>query len=144
MMEGDTYGIEAWGSYAVADWWQLKAGFNIQHEDLRFKPGSSGLGGTAAAGDDPHHQADLQSSLFLAPTVNWTADIRWIGKLPNPVIPACVELNTSVAWDVTDKVELSLSGFNLLHAYHLEYEEAGATVGDEVDRRVFVETKLRF
>ncbi|MGR9087347.1 MAG: TonB-dependent receptor plug domain-containing protein, partial [Gammaproteobacteria bacterium] len=25
-MEGDTYGVEFWGSYSLTDWWQLKAG----------------------------------------------------------------------------------------------------------------------
>ncbi|MEO8342211.1 MAG: TonB-dependent receptor [Gallionella sp.] len=27
MMEGDTYGIETWGSYGIYDWWQIKAAY---------------------------------------------------------------------------------------------------------------------
>jgi iron complex outermembrane receptor protein len=144
LMAADTYGVEVWGSYGVAPWWQLSAGFNIQHEDRRFRPSSSGLGGVSSAGDDPNHQASLRSSMNLGSDLTWDADIRWIGMLPDPKVPEYVELDTRVAWDVSDKWQLSVSGFNLLHAHHIEYELAGATTGDEVDRSVFIETKYRF
>jgi len=70
--------------------------------------------------------------------------LRWIGALPNPKIPAYAELNTRLAWNVTGSLQVSVSGLNLLHARHLEYEQAGATAGDEVERGFYVETKLRF
>jgi iron complex outermembrane receptor protein len=144
MMEGNVYGVEAWGDYRVTDWWRLSAGFNIQHEDLRFKPGSSGLGGLSVAGDDPNHQASLRSSMNLGSDVSWDADFRYVGALPHPVIPSYVELNSRLAWQVTPKLELSISGLNLLQAHHIEYEEAGAATGNEVERSFIVETKLRF
>ncbi len=143
-MEGSTYGVEIWGDYQVAEWWRLSSGFNLLHEDLRFKPGSSALGGVASAGDDPRHQASLRSTMNLGGDVSWELDLRNIGRLPNPVIPNYVEINSRLAWEITKSLELSISGFNLLHARHLEYEEAGATVGDEVERSFFVETKWRF
>ena len=143
-MEGDTYGVEAWADYQVTDWWRLTAGVNVQHEDLRFKPGSSELGGTAAAGDDPNHQASLRSSMNLGSDVTWDADLRDIGTLHDPSIPAYVELNSRLAWIATNYLEVSIVGLNLLQAHHLEYEEAGATIGDEVDRSFYVETKWRF
>ena len=144
LMKADTYGVEAWGSYSATNWWQIKAGLMLQHQDRSFQPQSSGLGGVAAAGDDPNHEATLQSSMDLGNHVNWSADLRWVGMLPDPKVPEYVELNTRVAWRVSDTLEIGISGFNLLHAHHLEYEQAGATSGDEVDRSVFVETRLRF
>jgi iron complex outermembrane receptor protein len=35
-MDAIIYGVEVWGNYRVTDWWRLSAGFNIQHESLRF------------------------------------------------------------------------------------------------------------
>jgi iron complex outermembrane receptor protein len=35
-MKGHTYGVEAWGSYAISDWWQLGAGFDAQRQHLGF------------------------------------------------------------------------------------------------------------
>jgi iron complex outermembrane receptor protein len=143
-MEGDTYGIEAWADYQLTDWWRLSAGLNLLHEDLRFKPGSSALGGVQTAGNDPPHQGFLRSSMDLLPELSWDADLRVVGQLPNPKIPSYAELNSRLAWQVSKSLEISLVGFDLLHKQHLEYEEAGATIGDEVERSVLVETRVRF
>lgn len=144
MMEGNVYGVEVWGDYQPMDWWRLSAGFNIHHEDLRFKPGSSELGGIAIAGDDPNHQASLRSSMSLSSDISWDADLRYVGALPHPIIPSYLELNSRLAWQVTPELELAISGLNMLQAHHLEYEEAGATTGNEVERSFVVETKIRF
>ena len=139
-MEGDVHGLEAWGSFQALDWWRLSASFNLQHEDLKFAPGASGLLGVAQAGDDPRHQAQLRSSMNLMDGLTFDADLRDVGQLPDPKVPEYVELNLRLGWRVTDALDLSLSGFNLLHARHLEYIAAG----EEVKRNVFVETRWRF
>jgi iron complex outermembrane receptor protein len=74
MMKGHVYGIELWGDYRPRDWWRLTAGFNLQQENLGFKPASAALGGTrrnsdggrrspssgvAAVGDEFGRQPDL-------------------------------------------------------------------------------------
>ncbi|HEX3755291.1 MAG TPA: TonB-dependent receptor, partial [Rhizomicrobium sp.] len=140
-IEGNTYGLEAWGSYQAADWWLLSAGFNLQREDLKFAPGASGLVGVSQAGDDPRHQVSLRSSMNLSDDLVLDADLRDIGALPDPKVPEYVELNLNLGWRISDTLELSLSGFNLLHARHLEYVTAAAA---EVKRNFFVETKWRF
>jgi iron complex outermembrane receptor protein len=71
--------------------------------------------------------------------VTLDADFRDVGKLPNPVVPEYVELNARLAWHVTDRLDLSLSGFNLLHGHHIEY-----VPGDEIRRNFFLETRWRF
>jgi iron complex outermembrane receptor protein len=142
MMEGLVYGVEVWGDYRVTDWWRLSAGFNIQHEHLRFKPGSSEIGGLPFAADDPNHQASLRSSVDFGKGVSWDAFLRYVGKLPNPGVPEYVELNTRVAWAVTPYLEFAVSGFNLLHSRHPEFVEAGIT--DQVPRSFYVETRVRF
>ncbi len=139
MIEGHVYGLESWATYQVKDWWRLSAGFNLQHEHLTFAPGATQLLGVAQEGDDPHHQASLRSSMDLLDGVSFDADFRDVGALPNPVVPEYVELNARLAWHVTEKLDLSLSGFNLLHGHHLEYEP-----GDEIRRNFFLETRWRF
>jgi iron complex outermembrane receptor protein len=112
-MEGDTYGAEFWGSYRVADWWRLSAGFNVLEENLRFKPGSVILTGTQIAGNDPSHQVTLKSSWDLPHDVEFDIDARYIGALPNPAVPAYWGLDARVGWQMTDHFELALSGTNL-------------------------------
>jgi len=144
LMEGDTYGVEVWADYQPTDWWRLNAGLNLEHEALRFKPGASTLNNTDEAGDDPAGQASLRSSMDLGHHVSWSADVRYVSALPNPRIPAYTEADTRLSWDATKKLQLSLVGSNLLNGHHLEYEEAGDTVGDEVERSVLVDAKVKF
>jgi iron complex outermembrane recepter protein len=142
LMAGHVYGVEGWGDYRVTDWWRLSIGLNIQHENLFFEPGSSGLGGLALAADDPNHQGQLRSYVNFGHDVSWTADLRDVGKLHHPDVPDYAELDTQVAWKVTSRLELSINGNNLIHAHHPEFIEPGIT--DEVPRSFLVETRWRF
>jgi iron complex outermembrane receptor protein len=62
--------------------------------------------------------------------------------LPHPGVPGYVELNMRIGWDITPSVQVSLSGFNLLHAQHEEFIEPGVTT--EVPRSVFAQVRFRF
>jgi iron complex outermembrane receptor protein len=141
-MAATVYGIEVWGNYQVTDWWRLTGGFTALHEDLRFLPGSLSLLGLAFVADDPGHQASLQSLMTLGHGVSLFADLREVGSLPHPVVAGYVELDARIGWDVTKRLQLSLAGYNLLHANHLEFIEPG--VSTEVPRSVFVQARIRF
>ena len=102
------------------------------HEKLSFLPGASEFGGLAFAADDPNHQATLRSDVNFGHGVTWDADLREVGALPHPVVPGYTELNTRVGWAVNPRLDLSVSGSNLLHPRHLEFLEDGET--DEESR----------
>ncbi len=148
-MEGETYGVEAWGAYQAADWWRLTAGANWLHKDLRFKPGSSGIGGVQIAGDDPAYQVSMQSMMNLGHHVVLDLDLRDVGALPAPASPAYVELGGRVSWSVTNAMELSVTGANLLQPRHLEFGSGSAAVqlgstGVETARNVYAAIRWRF
>jgi len=138
-MKGRVYGIEAWGTYEPTDWWKLSAGLNIQNESFKFKPAASGLLGLTQQGNDPHHQASLRSSMDLSDSVTFDADLRYVDQLPDPHVPSYVELNARLAWMITDRIQLAISGFNLLHDRHQEFEPGG-----DVKRSFFVDTRWKF
>lgn len=140
-MKAHTWGLEAWGNWQAAPWWRLSAGLNLQNQHREFKPGSSGLLGLSQLGDDPRTQAKLRSSMNLGPRVTFDADLRYVGALPDPVVPAYTELNARLGFAVTRQVELAISGLNLLHDRHYEWPAASANA---VPRAVYAEAKLRF
>ena len=140
-MKGDTYGVELWGNYQVADSWRLALGYTEEREHLRFKPGGSGLLGVSQAGDDPPRQAQLRSSVDLTAALTWEADLRYVGPLPNPSVRAYGELNSRLAWHVSRRWDLALSGANLLHAHHAEYT---VPPSDVISRSVLLSTEVRF
>ncbi len=141
LMQGHTYGVEAWGDYEVAPWWRLTAAFNLLSERLKFKPGASGILGVAQAGDDPGRQASLKSSMNLGRKVTFDAQLRYVSPLPNPAVPAYVELNGRIGWNINDRVQVALAGSNLLHDHHQEFPGPQANA---VPRRVFADLRLRF
>jgi iron complex outermembrane receptor protein len=148
-MEGDTYGIEAWGAYQVADWWRLSGGANWLHKNLRFKPGSAGVGGLQIAGDDPSFQVSLRSAMQLNPAFRLDLDLRHVDDLPAPPSPAYTELGVQLSWAVSKSLEVVLSGSNLLHRHHLEFGSTPASFqlgssGVEAGRSFFVDTRWRF
>jgi iron complex outermembrane receptor protein len=135
------YGLEAWGSYSVTDWWRLSLGFNFQHEHIRFGA-NGGLGGLDFVANDPNHQASLRSSIDFGDGVTWDATLRYVGALHHPAVPDYAELNMRLGWRITPTVEVSVAGSNLLHERHTEFFEDGES--DQVPRSVFIDTRWRF
>jgi iron complex outermembrane receptor protein len=148
-MEGETYGVEFWARYRPAGWWQLALGANWLHKDLRFKAGSSGIGGLQIAGNDPKYQLSVRSAMDLGRGVSLDVDLRRIGALPAPRSPAYTEMNARLAWAASDKLDISLTGSNLLHRYHAEFGTTANTlqvgpVGVRTSRSVRLATRWRF
>jgi iron complex outermembrane receptor protein len=77
----------------------------------------------------------------LSDNVNFDVSLRSIDDLPNPVVPSYLELDARVAWQLTDRLELSLSGFNLLDDSH---PEAADPLSFEIPRTVLVGARWNF
>ena len=130
-MQGHTYAVEAWADWQVALNWRLSPNLTLLHENLRFSAGASGLLGLSQAGDDPHSQAGLKSSLDLPHRLTFDAYLRYVSSLPDPALKAYTELNVRLGWRLNDHLELALTGSNLLYAHHYEYP---APDGEQISR----------
>jgi len=139
MLEGSTYGVEAWGEVRIRPWWRMSGGVSTLHEDLKFKPGATGIVGPMQDGLDPKYQASLRSSMALGADVTLDADLRHVGALPNGAVAAYSELNSRIGWNITDRLLISVSGRNLLHARHVEYPG-----GVPIQRTVTADLQWRF
>ncbi len=140
-LKADIFGLRAWVSWQAADWWRISASLSLQHEDFRFAPGASTLLGTSQLGNDPRHSATLRSSMQIMDGVNLETDFRDVGNLPNPKVPEYLELNAQLNWRPAPGWQIALSGLNLLHGKHLEYDNGAQ---DLIPRSVMLETRWRF
>ena len=77
----------------------------------------------------------------LGSAVTFDTDLRYVSELPNPRVLAYGELNAHLGWNVTDHVQLSLSGFNLIHAHH---QESPGPAAGAVPRSVAAALQWRF
>ncbi len=130
-MEGNTYGVEVWADLQVARWWRVSPGFRSLHKSLRFLPGFHAIAGISQAGDDPSAEGFLTSSIDVGPWLTFDASLRYVNPLPSPALPGYYDMSTRLAWRVSRRLEIALSGMNLLHARHLEYP---APAGEEIPR----------
>ena len=140
--QGSTAGIETWGSYRVSDRWHVTAGLNVFRKDLDLDPEASQVALYQHQGGDPEHQVFLRSSFDITDDVEFDAILRWVDSLPDPEVPEYTALDLRLGWHVTDRIELSLVGKNLLDDQHPEtgtLAERG-----EIARSVYLGAKWRF
>ncbi|WP_374468748.1 TonB-dependent receptor plug domain-containing protein [Phenylobacterium sp.] len=140
-MEGQTWGLEAWGDAQLADWWRVSLGGSILRKDFELKPGSRDVAGFEAAGADPGWWAKARSHMRLSDRLTLDLGLRVIDDIPRLAASGYVgasgyaEASVRVAWQVTDSLELSATGLDLLHDRHAEASE---TRRSDVPRSAFV------
>lgn len=142
-MEGRTYGLEAWGAYAITDRWRLSASFTALHKDLKLKPGVRDIFGVLFAGNDPAREATLRSRMNLTDRVELDLGLRAVSRLPSPPVAPYVEADARLGWRVTDGVEVSLQAFNALNDQHIEFVN-GSLPRREFQRAIQVGARLSF
>jgi iron complex outermembrane receptor protein len=146
--EGESYGLEAWATYTVTDWWRLRAGANTLQRDFRTKPGFNDLTQLQIAGLDPSYQAQLRSDMQIARNLDLDLALRRVGDVKGVAgllnAPAYTEADLHLGWQVRDGLELSLSGFNLLNGHHLEINDASTTPVRTIPRSIYVGLRWGF
>ena len=138
-LAGHSYGLEAWASMSPLSWWTLSAGATLLSEHFHFKPGATLTPvGTLQDGLDPSHRFTLRSSMDLGRSVTLDLNLRAYGRLHHSDVPAYAELGGRLAWNVSDRIALTLTGANLLHKRHVEYPG-----GDAIPRTVMAGVEWR-
>jgi iron complex outermembrane receptor protein len=135
-------GIELWGNTQVNDRWRLTFGYSRLQERWRFAAGSADPGSPSAGGNEPRYKATLRSTFTLPRDISLDLGLRVIGALPNPPVPSYVALDLRIAWQMSPDVELSIAGFNLTDAAHVEFGSGPAA--SEVRRRVSLRLACHF
>ncbi|MFI4966575.1 MAG: TonB-dependent receptor plug domain-containing protein [Caulobacterales bacterium] len=145
---GESYGLEAWGTFTVTDWWRLRAGANTLQRDFHTKDGHNDLTQLQIAGLDPRYQAQLRSDMQLGPRVDLDLALRRVGRVTGVSgvqnAPAYTEADARLGWKIRERLELSLSGFNLLNDHHLEINDAATAPVRTVPRSVYVGLRWGF
>lgn len=116
--EGETWGIEAWGAWQVNPRWRLSLGVQTLEKDLALSPGETDISGFASQGQDPDYQVLLRSQADITDRLEFDASLRAVGDLIT--VESYVDLDMRIGWAVTDQVELSISGRDLLSDERVE------------------------
>ena len=126
--EATTWGVEAWGSYDVSPAWRVSAGLSTLTKDYDATLTPDDISGLVSIGDDPDHQLLLRSQHDLTEAVELDVRLRAVDDLA--AVDGYVEADARLGWRLTDRLELSLTGRNLL-------EDRRVETGDPVRARAF-------
>ncbi|PYQ56739.1 MAG: TonB-dependent receptor [Acidobacteria bacterium] len=142
-LKGETWGLEGRVSWQAASWWRLHAEYAYFDKDLSFDPGSYDPTAGNLEGNDPRNRAVLRSQMDLPRRFEFDGTLRYVSRLPAPVVPAYTELDLRLGWQASDRLELSLVGQNLLHARHPEFGPP-TPLREEVQRGAYGKVTWRF
>ncbi|CAN5595864.1 TonB-dependent receptor [soil metagenome] len=138
-LAGRTYGLEAWSDVDVTSRWRLSGGLTLLGSDFHAKTGHQDLSQLAAVGADPTLRASVRSHAQLTDRLALDLDLRRVGRIEDALpggleaMSAFTQADARLAWQVFDRVELSVAGFDLLSRQHADAPE---TRRNEVGRRV--------
>lgn len=124
MIAGRTYGLEGWGTWQARPELRVAGGFMLLRKDLRVLPGSADPVGPRALGNDPRHQLKLQFSWLGQPGQVFDVDVRRVGALPNPAVPAYTAVDLRWTWRPAARWDIEFTARNLLDAAHPEFGSA--------------------
>jgi iron complex outermembrane receptor protein len=142
-LEGQTWGIEAWGTAQLMPWWRLSVGLSTLWKDFSQAPGRIDLAQGASLGQDPGQQVFARTQVSLTDRLELNAGLRWIGAIETPVpIDSYVEADARLAYRLTEAIELYVAGNNLLHRSHLESSDPARA--QLIERSLYAGTRLRF
>jgi iron complex outermembrane receptor protein len=142
-VKGDTHGVELFVTYPVTSSWKLRFGYTYLNKDLKLKPGSADMNKGTAESNDPNHQALLQSTVQLLKGLRLGTVLRYVGRLPKPYVYEHADLDVSIALKVTRRIEVSVTGQNLLQDHHTEFIPNSPPTKD-IQRGVYGKLICRF
>jgi iron complex outermembrane receptor protein len=126
-----------------ASWWTLKGGYTFLKKHLWVKRGSKDANNATAESNDPQHQLVVQSRIILPARFELGTIARYVGKLPEPEVPAYLGLDLRLGWTLSKAVELNVVAQNVLNSSHLEFVPS-SPAPREIKRSIFGKIKCRF
>ncbi len=123
-MSGRTYGVEIALKVQPIPEWRVQVAYTFLMMNLIPESDSRDPVAESAEHESPRNQVYVRSSWDLLSNLQLDVMPRYVGVLSALNVPAYVELDARVAWRPWKNTEVSLTGQNLIHRRHLEFQPA--------------------
>ena len=139
------YGVEIAADVTLTDWWRLKAAATHQRLDYDFDEAALMDASVDYSGLSPTTSVSLRSQMDLTDDIEFDVWLRHVGELDGVGVEAHTDLDLRLGWRVTDSVEISLVGRNLLSERREEFSDPfyPAPRGN-VERSAYFSANVRF
>ncbi|MEO6340143.1 MAG: hypothetical protein ABIO39_08915 [Caulobacteraceae bacterium] len=98
---------------------------------------------TPYAGQDRRYRALLRSLVNLGDRVEFDVGVRAVGRANSFNVPAYADADVRIGYHLTTALDLSLSGFSLLHNSHMEAIDPSSAPVVPVQRAVLLSLRWR-
>ena len=148
-LEGETHGLEMAIKWDLQKWWRINAGYTLLNTNLHVRPGGVDLNNALNENSDPQNQIALGSSMDLPGGLALDTQLRWVDTLHNNnsgtvgTVPSYLDLNVRIGFHLSDNIEFSLVGQNLLNGHHVEFGTPGIN-RVEIRRSIFAKIAWRY
>jgi iron complex outermembrane receptor protein len=141
-MEGEVYGIEITADWQPFQELRLRALYSYLRAKIQAEDAEKNQSEYAVSDfyeqSYPGHQFSLQASLNITPRLDVDLWMRYVGQQSENDVGHYTTLDARLAWRITDNVEISVTGQNLLEKQHQEFSSF------EVERGVYAKLSWRF
>jgi iron complex outermembrane receptor protein len=141
-LSAHTSGAEVSGSVSFTSWWQTHASYAFLRKTFSRDAGSRDTSGGVSEANDPRHLFSVRTSIDLPHRMQADAMLRHVSSLPSPAVAAYTELSARLGWQISNHLDLSLLGQNLLHDRHEEF--AAGTPRELFERGLSLRGIIRF
>lgn len=141
-LNGRSDGIELTADWNVSPAWRLHAGYTELRVHSEAPAGSLIRATRDSIVRDAPHQAQLRSVFDVTSAVEFDVGLRYTAAIAQQDVPSYVEADARIGWQLTDVLELSVVGQNLLHAQHAEFNSP--VTRRYIPRGVFAKLSWRF
>ncbi|TAL05303.1 MAG: TonB-dependent receptor [Verrucomicrobia bacterium] len=145
-LAGETQGAELSLRAHVVEWWELTGSYTYLHQSLRAVAGFDATTAATLEGSAPQHQFSLRSQMNLPRGWQFDAGLRYVDQLSNPHVPSYITFDVRLAWQVNDRLQISVVGRDLAESQHAEFgaSPVSAAPATEVERSVYGKLTWRF
>jgi len=142
---GEAYGIEVAVDWTPVPWWKNNLAYTFLEVDVDYGDAPLVAVSTDISASSPQHQISYRAGFDLPGNVDFDAWLYYVDRLPALDIDSYVNLNLRLAWRLSETVELSVVGQNLLEEDHQEFApEFTSTEPHQVERGVYGKVTVRF
>ena len=116
-----TYGAELSANWQMLDRWRIRTAYTYLHMALSLEDDSKSAPIEGDAGENPRHRAVVRASADLPGRLELDVIGRYVHDLPAFHIDRYLALDVRAGWSPVRRLELSLTGRNLLAHRHREF-----------------------
>ncbi|MBW2368977.1 MAG: TonB-dependent receptor [Deltaproteobacteria bacterium] len=132
--EGESYGFELAADWLISRSWKLKASYTYFEIEREIDEGGS-----------PQHQASLRSMVNLSGNLTFDVWCRYVDGLLFEEVDSYLTADVRLSWQVSNNLELSVTGRNLLEPSRAEYiPQFMNTVATEIERSIYGKIVWKF